>query len=130
LGTGKNAVTVQRTFATARSTEFDALLIAGAPAPAADADGARDAKAGAGRGKNRRGTAPATTDPRVLLLVSEMFRHAKAIGGWAGAGAVLQEAGVPAGAPGVVDASTPADAAKALAALVAEHRVWDRFPAA
>ncbi|MFG2621239.1 catalase [Streptomyces sp. NPDC048507] len=128
LGTGKNAVTVQRTFATARSTEFDALLIAGAPAPAADAAGARDAKAGAGRGKNRRSAAPAT-DPRVLLLVSEMYRHAKAIGGWAGAGAVLAEAAVPGGAPGVVEAATPAAAVKALAGLVAEHRVWNRFPA-
>lgn len=37
-------VTVQRTFATARSVEFDAILLAGAPAPGADATGARDAK--------------------------------------------------------------------------------------
>ncbi|MFF7505410.1 hypothetical protein ACFZBM_39305 [Streptomyces lavendulae] len=38
-------VEVQRTFATARSVEFDAVLSAGAPAPAADAHGAREAKA-------------------------------------------------------------------------------------
>ena len=38
---------VQRTFATARSVEFDAVLLAAAPAPAPDALPARDAKAGA-----------------------------------------------------------------------------------
>ena len=37
---------VQRTFATGRSVEFDAVLLAGAPAPAPDALPARDAKAG------------------------------------------------------------------------------------
>ena len=40
---------VQRTFATARSVEFDALLVAGAPIPAPDALPARDEKAGAAR---------------------------------------------------------------------------------
>ncbi len=44
LDTDGGPVTVQRTFATARSTEFDAILVAGAPAPGADAYGARDAK--------------------------------------------------------------------------------------
>ncbi|MCX4547120.1 catalase [Streptomyces sp. NBC_01565] len=127
LGTGKAAVTVQRTFATARSTEFDALLLAGAPGPAADADAARGAKAGRPKGgRSKAGRSPAT-DPRLLVLVSEMFRHAKAIGGWAGADAVLDEAGVPSDAPGIVDAADPASASKALAALLAEHRVWDRF---
>jgi catalase len=60
---------VQRTFATARSVEFDAVLLAGAPAPAPDALPARDAKAGA--------AGPATVDPRVLLPVEEAWRHAK-----------------------------------------------------
>ncbi|MEV7728927.1 catalase [Streptomyces sp. NPDC087917] len=131
LGKGKAAVTVQRTFATARSTEFDALLLAGAPAPASDAAGSRDAKAG--RGKSTRGKAPAPqpagSDPRVLLLVSEMFRHAKAIGGFAGAEAVLAEAGIPAGAPGIVGGTDAASTLEGLAALLVEHRVWDRFPA-
>ena len=39
-------ITVQRTFATARSIEFDAVLLAGTPGPGKDAYGARDAKAG------------------------------------------------------------------------------------
>ncbi|WP_345602132.1 catalase, partial [Streptomyces chumphonensis] len=68
-------ITVQRTFATARSVEFDAVLLAGNPAPGEDAHGARDAKAGDG--------GRAATDPRVLLLVAEAYRHAKAVGGWA-----------------------------------------------
>ncbi|MFD9005914.1 hypothetical protein ACFV0T_34010 [Streptomyces sp. NPDC059582] len=37
----------------------------------------------------------------MLLLISEAFQHAKAIGGRAGAEAVLEAAGVPADAPGV-----------------------------
>ncbi|MEU2448755.1 catalase [Streptomyces sp. NPDC012765] len=130
LGAGKAALAVQRTFATARSTEFDALLLAGAPGPAADADGARDAKAGRGKGGRGKAVRRPATDPRLLLLVSEMFRHAKAIGGWDGAAAALGEAGVPTGAPGIVDAADPASAVKALTELLAEHRVWDRFPAA
>ncbi|MFI9596382.1 hypothetical protein [Nonomuraea sp. NPDC052265] len=87
------ALAVRRTFATARSVEFDAVLLAGAPAPGDDAYGARDAKAGDG------GT---PVDPRVLLLVDEAYRHAEAVGGWGTAAQALQAAGIPAQAPGVV----------------------------
>ncbi|MFJ7204908.1 catalase [Streptomyces sp. NPDC098789] len=102
-GRGKTAVTVQKTYATARSTAFDALLVAGSPAD--------------------------SSDPRVLLLLSETFRHAKAIGAVAGAEGVLTEAGVPTGAPGIIVGSNAATTVKGLAELLAEHRVWDRFPA-
>ncbi|MFD7433064.1 catalase [Streptomyces sp. NPDC059861] len=124
LGTDDGAITVQRTFATARSIEFDAIVLAGAPALGGDAHGARDAKAGE--------PAPpgAALDPRLLLLVSEAFRHAKAVGGWAGAEAVLQAAGIPADAPGVVIADSGAAVLTAVTPLLAHHRVWDRFPAA
>jgi catalase len=111
---------VQRTFATARSVEFDAILLAGAPAPAADALPVRDAKAGA--------AAPAAVDPRVLLLVDECWRHAKAIGAWGAGAGVLQEAGV-AGTPGVVTADSATGALTAVRELLAAHRVWERFPA-
>ncbi|PRY32979.1 catalase [Pseudosporangium ferrugineum] len=111
---------VQRTFATARSVEFDAILLAGAPVPAPDALPARDAKAGA--------AGPATVDPRVLLLVEEAWRHAKAIGAWGAGETVLREAGV-AGTPGVVTAGSGADALAAVQELLAAHRVWERFPA-
>ncbi|MEV4640648.1 catalase [Actinoplanes sp. NPDC049548] len=111
---------VQRTFATARSVEFDAILVAGAPAPAADALPARDAKAGA--------AGSVAVDPRVLLLVDEAWRHAKAIGAWGNGRTVLQEAGV-AGTPGVVTAESGAEALAAVQQLLAAHRVWERFPA-
>ncbi|MFY1627562.1 catalase [Micromonospora sp. WMMD735] len=113
-------LTVQRTFATGRSVELDALLLAGAPAPAPDALPARDAKAGA---------ADATVvDPRVLLLVQECWRHAKVIGGWGAGVRVLELAGV-AGAAGVVTGDSPTGVLADAQALLAAHRVWDRFPA-
>ncbi|MFJ5938522.1 catalase [Streptomyces sp. NPDC093071] len=124
IGGDADPVTVQRTFATARSVEFDALVLAGAPAPGADAQGARDAKAG----EPGQGTAP--VDPRLALLVSEAFRHAKAIGGWAGAETVLAAAAIPTGAPGVVLADSGEAVLSGLTPLLAKHRVWDRFPAA
>ncbi|MGA5300359.1 catalase [Nucisporomicrobium flavum] len=114
---------VQRTFATARSVEFDALLLAGAPAPAPDALPARDAKAGA-----EGGVALAAVDPRVELLIDECWRHAKAIGAWGEGVAALQQAGV-AGTPGVVTAESGGAAFTALQDLLSTHRVWERFPA-
>ncbi|MEH1168231.1 catalase [Micromonospora sp. CPCC 205539] len=111
---------VQRTFATGRSVEFDALLLAGAPAPAPDAIGARDDKAGT--------TDTKTVDPRVLLLVEECWRHAKAIGAWDDGVAVLRQARVT-DTPGVVTAGSGAEALTAVQGLMAAHRVWDRFPA-
>lgn len=132
LGAGKAAVTVQRTFATARSTEFDALLVAGAPGPVADAADGRDPKAARGKGTRGKTRAPHSvgSDPRVLLLVTEMFRHAKAIGGFAGAEDVLAEAGISADATGIVAGTDAASTVEGLAQLLSEHRVWDRFPAA
>jgi len=112
-------LTVQRTFDTARSVEFDALLVADAPGPAPDAVAARDAKAGT--------VDPAAVDPRVLRLVDEAWRHAKAIGAWDGGAAVLQQAGV-ADTPGVVSAVAGAEAFTAVQELLAAHRVWQRFP--
>ncbi|WP_340556448.1 catalase [Streptomyces sp. GSL17-111] len=114
-------VTVQRTFATARSVEFDAVLLAGNPAPGDDAHGARDAKAGDG-GRS-------ATDPRVLLLVAEAYRHAKAVGGWADAEEALRAAGITPGGPGVVTGGDPAGVLDEVTRLLARHRVWDRFPA-
>ncbi|MEU0667943.1 catalase [Streptomyces lavendulocolor] len=122
--TGPDPVTVQRTFATARSIEFDALVLAGVPAPGSDAYGARDAKAGDA------GQAATALDPRLLLMISEAYRHAKAIGGWAGAESLLEAAGVPAGAPGVVTGDSGETVLAGITRLLGRHRVWDRFPAA
>ncbi|MFI8193777.1 catalase [Streptomyces sp. NPDC085946] len=121
LGSGAAAVTVQRTYVTARSVEFDAVLVAGVPAAGRDAYGARDAKAAPA------GEAPAPCDPRVGLLLAEAFRHGKAIGVWAGGEAALRAAGVPADAPGVVLAGSGAEALRRLNDLLGSHRVWERF---
>jgi catalase len=112
-------VPVQRTFATARSVEFDALLLGGAPVPAPDAIPARDAKAGAAGSRS--------VDPRVLLMVEECWRHAKAIGAWGAGGTVLTAAGVD-GSPGVIAGDAAADVFADLLRLMGAHRVWERFP--
>jgi catalase len=113
---------VQRTFVTARSVEFDALLVAGAPAPGKDAYGARDAKAGGG--------ADAPVDPRVLLMIAETYRHGKPVGGWGKASQAFSEAGVPAQAPGVLLGDDGPSVLQETLGFLAAHRVWDRFPAA
>ncbi|MGW6993340.1 catalase [Streptomyces sp. NPDC054946] len=114
-------VTVQRTYAAARSVEFDALLFAGMPAAGADAYGARDAKAGDPR--------PAAGDPRVLALLAEAYRHGKAVGGWNGAESLFEAAGIHNGEAGVVIAHDGPAALRQLAELMEGHRVWARFPA-
>jgi catalase len=68
-------------------------------------------------------------DPRVLLLVDEAWRHAKAIGAWDGGTAVLEAAGIT-GTPGVVTGGSGSDTLTAVTGLLASHRVWERFPAA
>jgi catalase len=120
LGGADGGVTVQRTYLTARSVEFDAVLIAGSGAPAPDAVQGRDAKAG------EPGTA---LDPRVVLLLSELFRHAKAIGGWGPAVTCLDAAGIPADAAAIVLGDGPDDVVPQLRELLAAHRAWERFPA-
>ncbi|MGW0809950.1 catalase [Nonomuraea sp. NPDC002799] len=115
-------LTVQRTFVTARSVEFDAILLAGAPVPGKDAYGARDARAGAPAG--------AEVDPRVVLMIEEAYRHAKALGGWGGAAQAFAQAGVPPQAAGVVVGEDGAAVLRDTVALLARHRVWDRFPPA
>lgn len=114
-------VTVQRTFTTARSTEFDAILLAGAPAPADDAYGARDAKVDEGAG------AATGIDPRVLLMVTEAYRHAKAIGAWGEGSSVLEAAGLLADSAGVVVGDGATAVLEDVTGLLGSHRAWDRF---
>ena len=120
---GARPVPVQRTFANARSVEFDALLLACAPAPGADARGARDAKAG------YRPADTARLDPRILLMVNEAYRHAKPVGGWVDLPATLTAAGCAPDAAGVVTGKKPQAVLKDVIELLGRHRVWDRFPA-
>ncbi|MEE6288372.1 catalase [Georgenia sp. MJ173] len=114
---------VQRSLLTARSVEYDAVLVAGSPAPSPSVTPASDAKVvGSGAGT----ATDAAVDPRVTMLLAEAFRHAKPIGAWGDGVAALRQAGV-AGA-GVVTASSATDALEQVQQLLAAHRVWDRFP--
>ncbi|MFF4392218.1 hypothetical protein ACFY0G_36505 [Streptomyces sp. NPDC001552] len=119
---GGDPITIQRTYATARSVEFDALLLAGEPQAGAHAYGARDAKAGTAQH-------PQAPDPRVLLLLTEAYRHGKAIGGWNGAGDLLATCGVGANEPGIATGDTSTAIVAELTHTLGEHRAWDRFPA-
>ena len=119
---GGDEVAVQRAFAAARSVEFDAVLVVGAPAPASDAHPASDAKAGAPVAQRPE------LDPRVALLLQEAYRHAKAIGA-VHAEEALTAVGIGAG-PGVVAGTDSGQVAAEVIELLGHHRVWERFPVA
>ncbi|WP_243761186.1 catalase [Streptomyces sp. YIM 98790] len=120
---GGDTVHAQRTFANARSIEFDALVLAGTPAPGADALGARDAKAGEGA------AAGPVTDPRVMLLIDETYRHAKPLGGWGDVQRTWEVLNIAPDAPGVITSDDPAAVFDGIVTRLRYHRVWDRFPA-
>jgi catalase len=113
-------IPVQRTYLTARSTEFDAVVVAGSGAPADNAEPGLDAKAG---------EPGASLDPRVVLLLSEAFRHAKAIGAWGSGAAGVDAASITEDAAGVVLGDGPEDVLPTIQELLAAHRTWERFPA-
>nr|WP_202451709.1 catalase [Streptomyces sp. SID4948] len=121
LGPDGEPLVVQRTFATARSTEFDAILVTAAPVPGADAYSARDAKVDDNLATG------AGLDPRVLLMVTEAYRHGKPLGAWAGGVQVLEAAGIPTDAPGVVSGADPDATRQAVTELLTHHRAWERF---
>ena len=112
-------IVAQRTYLTARSIEFDALVLAGPTPAAADAAQGLDAKAAVG--------SPGGVDPRVVLLVQEAWRQAKAIVALEPAHDLLATTGVAdtAGVQAVKDASA---AFTTLSELMPAHRVWERFP--
>jgi catalase len=103
LAKGKQVEVVERTFATGRSIEFDAIVVA---------DGA-----------------PKDGDFRAVVMLQEAFRHLKAVGAWGDGVAVLRTAGIDPDAPGVL---TGRKSDKALAAgligALGLHRAWDRAP--
>jgi len=115
---------VQRTYLTARSVEFDALLLAGTPTVAPDATDSMDAKSG-----DPADAGVATVDPRIRLMIGEAFRHGKAIGGWGDAELALRAAGCGPEDAGVVLGDDPSAVLDGVVTLLGEHRVWDRFPA-
>ena len=123
LGHGAKAIAVDRTLLTTRSFEYDAVIVAGPLPPAEDAVPTLDAKAG------QPPLLPGGVDQRVLLMLGELYRHAKVMGALAAGHEVLTAAGIPDDTPGVVVGERPEPVVAEVAALLAKHRVWDRFPA-
>src|SRR6476660_51235 len=104
LKAGRRTVTVDRTLATVRSIEFDALVVAD-------------------------GTTP-TADIKLVVLLQEAFRHCKAIAAWGDGDAVLQGAGIDLSGPGILIAeSVTKTMIGDLVSSVGMHRAWDRAPA-
>lgn len=103
LKAGRRKVAVDRTFATARSIEFDAVVVADGMTSGADI--------------------------RLVVLLQEAFRHFKALAAWGDGTAVLKAARIPLKGPGVENAEA-ADKAfvTALVNAVGLHRAWDRAP--
>jgi catalase len=94
-------VVVERTFATARSIEFDAILVAD-------------------------GTTP-STDIKLVVLLQEAFRHCKALGSWGSGSSTLTAAGIAPEAPGVSTGDVIDEAFTAeLVTALGLHRAWDR----
>ena len=92
---------LQRSFDTARSIEFDSVVLAS-------------------------GIGAHASDPRVSLLLTEVFRQAKAIGAWGDGESALVAAGLDTSDPGIVIGESPDQVFSELAGLLAKHRVWER----
>ena len=90
------AVSVSRTYQTQRSIEFDALVVVDLPA-----------------------------NPRTDILISEMYRHKKAIATLAPVDRYA-DFGITTDTPGVVQVDSAAGVVPALKPLLANHRVWER----
>jgi len=103
LKRGRQRVTVERTFLTVRSIEFDAILVAD-------------------------GTTP-TGDLKLVLLLQEAYRHCKPVGAWGSGELMLGSAGIPDDGPGVLVAGAPDKSfSGALTTALGLHRVWERAP--
>ncbi|VEG47024.1 catalase [Mycolicibacterium flavescens] len=91
------AIPVSRTYATARSVEFDAILIAGSPANA-----------------------------KAKTIVDEMYRHHKAIAMLPEGTELAGTVAVPTDGPGLFSGSDTATLVQSLLNALGQHRVWDR----
>lgn len=90
-------IPISRTYATARSVEFDAILIAGSP-----------------------------TNAKAKTIVDETFRHHKAIAVLPEGAELAAAAAVPTDGPGLFSGSDSATLAQSLLNALGQHRVWDR----
>ena len=90
-------VPISRTYATGRSVEVDALLLAGSPAEA-----------------------------NARILLDETFRHLKPIAVLPQGGDLLATAGVSSGGAGIFVGSEPSSIVDSLVSALEQHRIWDR----
>jgi catalase len=101
---GRVAASVERTYLTTRSVEFDAIVVAA-------------------------GARTLAGEIKATILLQEAYRHLKAIATWGDGADVLKAAGVDVNAPGVSVAASPTAAlTKELVANIGLHRAWDRAP--
>ncbi|PRC41780.1 catalase HPII [Mycobacterium sp. ITM-2017-0098] len=100
---GRRTLIVDRTFDTARSIEFDAVVVAGEPEK---------------------------LDIKLVVLLHEMYRHCKPLAAWGTGRNVLEGLDISDDDPGVItaDDSSSTFAAEVVAAL-GLHRVWARADA-
>jgi len=104
LKSGRRSIVVERTFATARSIEFDAVLVAA-------------------------GTTP-TTDIKLVVMLQEAYRHCKPLGAWGDGVSLLDGAGIERGAAGIlVGSGSDKSFGAELVAALGLHRVWERADA-
>jgi catalase len=101
LGKGRTKVVIDRTALTARSIEFDAIVVAD-------------------------GTDPVPDLKRTLLL-QEAYHHCKTLGAWGSGGKILTDAGIPAAGPGiVVEEKLARPLTNTLHKQLGLHRAWER----
>jgi catalase len=100
---GRRKETVDRTLLTARSVEFDLLVVAD-------------------------GTA-AEPDIKLAVMLQEAYRHCKPLAAWGSGSAVLEASGIPREDSGVVVGTGVVKAfTDELMKVLGLHRVWDRTP--
>ena len=98
LGKGKDQQVVERTNVSARSIEFDAVVVA---------DGA-----------------PRDGDVKATILLQEALRQLKPFAAWGDGAEVLASAGVS--GPGVFTGKAAGDVVADLITAMGQHRVWER----
>ena len=91
-----------KTFFSASSIEFDALVLLSS-------------------------FGPAEVDPRVQLLVEEAYRHGKPLGAVGQAGDVVEAAGIAGEDAGIVVAPEATGVTEQVLELLGHHRVWERL---
>lgn len=116
-----NGVPPQRTYLTARSIEFDAIIfLTGSSTGAAAGNPDTDQKLGDPSGLPE-------ADPRLVLMAGEAYRHSKVLL-FDEASAVLAASGISHSEAGIIRGE-PSAHLEEFFSLLAAHRVWERFEA-